>query len=134
MYKIPNAIVIDDDRDTIEVFCNYLELIDVNVVGSGHNGKNAVELYEKYKPDLVFLDLMMPDYDGFYALERIRVINPDAKIIVITADLQDSSAKLLDELKPTRTIYKPYDIEQIVEIVESARKELWCISSVHKAA
>lgn len=111
------VIVIDDNMDTTNSFCEYLEILGLKVLGSGYNGKDAVELYQRCCPDLVFLDLMMPDYDGFYALERIRIIDPDSKIIVITADLKDTTVKLLDELKPTRVVYKPYEPEQIMKIV-----------------
>lgn len=111
------AIVIDDDVDTVDVFCDYLEIKDVQVLGRGYNGKMAVELYEIHKPDIVFLDLMMPEYDGFYALENIRKINPESKIIIVTADLRDEKAIRLSQLKPTRVFIKPYDIEKISQVV-----------------
>ena len=111
------AIVIDDDVDTVDVFCDYLQIVDVKVLGRGHNGKTAVELYQKYAPDVVFLDLMMPDYDGFYALEHIRKINPTAKIVVVTADLRGDTARKLDVLNPTEVFIKPYDINKISELL-----------------
>jgi CheY-like chemotaxis protein len=111
------AIVIDDDVDTVDVFCDYLQIVDVNVVGRGHNGKAAVELYQKHNPNVVFLDLMMPDYDGFYALENIRKINPAAKIVIVTADLRRDTAEKLGILKPTEVFIKPYDINKISELL-----------------
>ena len=111
------AIVIDDDADTVDVFCDYLEIKNVQVLGRGYNGKTAVELYEAHKPDIVFLDLMMPEYDGIYALENIRKINPESKVIIVTADLRDETAIRLSQLKPTRIFIKPYDIEKISQIV-----------------
>ena len=111
------AIVIDDDADTVDVFCDYLELKDVKVLGRGYNGKVAVELYQKYKPDIVILDLMMPEYDGMYALENIRKIDPQSKIIIVTADLREDTAIKLSKLKPTRVFIKPYDIEKISQVV-----------------
>jgi CheY-like chemotaxis protein len=113
------AIVVDDDVDTVDVFCDYLEIKNVQVVGRGYNGKMAVELYKVHKPDVVFLDLMMPEYDGLYALENIRKISPEAKIIIVTADLRDDTASKLSKLKPTRVFIKPYDIEKISQIVGS---------------
>ena len=116
---MPSAIVIDDDIDTVEVFCDYLQIMNVEVVGRGHNGKDGVELYQKYNPDIVFLDLMMPDYDGFYALENIRKINPHAKVVIVTADLREDTAKKLDILKPTEIFIKPYDINKISELLKN---------------
>lgn len=113
------AIVVDDDVDTVDVFCDYLEIKNVKVLGRGYNGKTAVELYKKFKPDVVFLDLMMPEYDGIYALENIRKMNPDSKVIIVTADLREDTAATLSNLKPTRVFIKPYDIEKISQIVSS---------------
>lgn len=112
------AIVIDDDVDTVDVFCDYLQIVNVKVLGKGHNGKTAVELYQKYNPNVVFLDLMMPDYDGFYALENIRKINPDAKVVVVTADLRGDTAHKLNILKPTEVFIKPYDIDKISVLLQ----------------
>lgn len=111
------AIVIDDDTDTVDVFCDYLEIKNVQVLGKGHNGKIAVELYQKFRPDIVFLDLMMPEYDGLYALENIRRIDPESKIVIVTADLREDTAKKLASLKPTSVFIKPYDIDKISQII-----------------
>ncbi|MBM2852907.1 MAG: histidine kinase [Candidatus Nitrosotenuis sp.] len=116
--KTITAIVIDDDVDTVDVFCDYLQIVAVTVLGRGHNGKIAVELYQKYNPDVVFLDLMMPDYDGFYALENIRKINPAARVVVVTADLRKDTADRLSILKPTEVFIKPYDINKISELLK----------------
>lgn len=112
------AIVVDDDKDTVDVFCEYLNMKNVKVVGMGYNGKEALELYQLHAPDIVFLDLMMPDYDGIYALERIRRINPEAKVVVITADVRDDTTKKLDLLKPTEIFVKPYDLDRITQMLE----------------
>ena len=112
------AIVVDDDKDTVDVFCEYLNMKNVKVVGMGYNGKEALELYQLHNPDIVFLDLMMPDYDGIYALERIRRINPEAKVVVITADVRDDTTKKLDLLKPTEIFVKPYDLDRITQMLE----------------
>jgi len=72
------VLVVDDDIDTLEVFAEFLEIKDVNVVGRGHDGKEAVELFEKHRPDFVLMDIMMPDYDGFYGIEEIRKIDPSS--------------------------------------------------------
>jgi len=112
------AVVVDDDKDTVDVFCDFLDMKHVTVLGRGYSGKDALELYQLYMPDVMFLDLMMPEYDGFYALEKIRKIHPTAKIVVITADLRADSAKKLEKLKPTEIFIKPYDLERITEMLD----------------
>ena len=111
------SIVIDDDPDTVAVFCDYLEMNQIMVIGKGFNGKDAVELYQKLKPDIVFADVMMPEYDGFYALEKIRQIDPDTKIIMVTADLRAETEHRLKALKATGIVFKPFDIRKIMEII-----------------
>ena len=117
-----SSIVVDDDFDTVEVFSEYLELKDIDVVGKGYNGKDAVDLYKTLKPDVVFLDVLMPDYDGFYALEKIRQLNPDSKIIMVTASLTAKTEDKLKELNASAIIYKPYDIDNVVKTVHHILK------------
>ena len=113
-----NVIVVDDDYNTVEVFTEFLELSEVKVVGKGYDGKDGVNLYKQLKPDIVFLDVMMPDYDGFYALENIKKINPNALVVMITADLTIETEIKLINMKATSIVYKPFDIQQIIEIID----------------
>ena len=111
------AIVIDDDIDTVDVFCEYLEIQEVTVIGKGYNGKDAVELYQKFRPDIVFLDSMMPDYDGCYALEKIMQIDRKSKVVMVTADMTADTEQKLTELNATAIVYKPFDINRIMEVI-----------------
>jgi len=112
-----NVVVVDDDYNTVEVFTEFLELKNIKVVGKGFDGNDAVKLYMNLKPDIVFLDVMMPEYDGFYALEKIKEINPNAVIIMVTADLTLETEDRLKELKANSVVYKPFDIQQILETI-----------------
>ncbi|MCL4875045.1 MAG: response regulator transcription factor [Anaerolineae bacterium] len=58
---------------------------DFDVVGECTNGREAVDLAEKLTPDVIFLDLEMPELDGVDALRKMRVSNPGVKVIVFTA-------------------------------------------------
>ena len=118
-----SVLVIDDDRDTVEVFCEYLSIKDIKVLGKGYDGRTAVELYKELKPDVVLLDVMMPDYDGFYGLEQIRKFDPEAKIIMVTADLTSDTEKKLVDLKASAMIYKPYEIDSVIETIEKVNKD-----------
>jgi DNA-binding response OmpR family regulator len=122
------VIVVDDDVDTVEVFCEYLEIKDITVVGRGYNGKTAVELYEKFKPDIALLDVMMPEYDGFFGLANIRKINPDAKVIMVTADLTADTEKKLKSLNASAVIYKPYEIDSVIDTIHNVFKQTVTIS------
>ena len=112
------AIVIDDDFDTGDVLEEYLEFKDIQILGKGLDGKDAVDLYKKYNPDIVFLDVMMPHYDGFYALEKIKQLNPDAHVIMVTGDLTTQTYNRLQLLKSSAIIYKPFDIDHMMDVIK----------------
>ena len=112
------AIVIDDDKDTVGVFSDYLKLKNVEVLGKGNNGKEAVELFSKLKPDVVFLDQRMPEYDGLFALHHIRQKDANANVIMITAENTLDENPKVQELKPTKIIHKPFNISEVMDIIE----------------
>ena len=80
-----SVIVIDDDEDTVRLFSEFLEEHDINVIGNGFDGITAVKLFKETKPDVVLIDLNMPNGSGFYAIKKIQTIDPKAKIIAVTA-------------------------------------------------
>ncbi len=116
-----NVIVIDDDIDTLEVFSEFLEIKDIKVLGRGHDGKRAAELYQKFRPDIVIMDAMMPDYDGFYGINKIREINPDAKIIMVTATVSEETEKKLADSKVSAVVKKPYKVEELVNLIDNMK-------------
>ena len=116
------VIVVDDDRDTVEVFTEYLAMKGIDVVAKGYNGKEAVELYKEHTPDITLLDVMMPGHDGLYGLKNIRNINPNAKIIMVTADLTSDTEKKLHELQASAILYKPYEIDNVLETIDKVSK------------
>lgn len=65
-----SCIVIDDNQDIVDVFCDLLKISGIQVIATGNDGMQAVELYEKHHPDVIFVDLLMPKYDGFYAIKK----------------------------------------------------------------
>ena len=111
------AIVIDDDRDTVSVLSDFLQIKGVKVIGRGYNGLDAVEMYKKLRPDAVFLDVIMENYDGIYGLEKIREIQPDAIVIMVTADMTNNTHDKLVALDASAIVYKPYNINEIIHIL-----------------
>jgi two-component system chemotaxis response regulator CheY len=80
------ALVVDDD-DHVRGFLVVLirRLLEEGVVLEARNGKEAIEIYQRERPDLVLLDVNMPHMNGMDALLKIREINPEAVIIMITS-------------------------------------------------
>lgn len=119
-----SVIVVDDDQDTVDVFCEFLKIKGLDVIGKGYNGEEAVKLYEKFKPDILFCDVMMPQHDGFYALEKIRNIDPNAKVIMVTADMTSDTEEQLTKLNASAVVYKPYEIDNIIEIINKVKSDI----------
>ncbi len=115
------AIVIDDDNDTVEVFSEYLETKNISVIAKGHNGKDALELYKKFKPNIVLMDVMMPDHDGAFGLQEIRKFDPNSKIILVTASVSNHTYEKLIELNASAIVYKPYDINHLLDIIDRVK-------------
>lgn len=113
------AIVIDDDIDTVKIFSEFLEENKIRVLGKGYSGKDAVEIYKQVKPDVVFVDVMMPDGSGFYAIRKIRELDPEIKIIAVTADSRSATEEKLVNLNTTAIIYKPFDVDKIIQIINN---------------
>jgi len=120
---LKTALVIDDNPDVLSLFVELLELKDFQVIGTGRDGNEAVELFKKLKPDITFLDVVMPNADGLYALGHIREISPDSVIIMVTTDLSQNTAKQLEDLKATAVVYKPFDINDLVKIVNDLESD-----------
>jgi len=112
-----SCIIIDDDRNTTRVFLDILELMGLEVRGVGHDGEDAVLLYKEHRPDIAFVDVVMPGADGFHAAKKIMDFDPDAKIVAVTADLTTDTLQKLESIKVHAIIYKPFSQEQIRNVL-----------------
>ena len=112
------VIIVDDETDVSEVLCEFLKIKGIQVVGRGNNGKDAFELYKKFHPDIVMMDLVMPNYDGFYGIDKIRNYDPKAKIMIISASLTTSYVRRLLSLNVDCIALKPYDLSNVLEIIK----------------
>ena len=118
-----SAIVVDDDFDIVEVFSEFLTLHNINVLGTANNGLNGVKLFEEKRPDIVFSDIWMPDYDGFFLLMNIKNKYPNSKIIMVTADLTLETDEKLKKSKADSVIFKPFKVEHVMTAIENTLKE-----------
>lgn len=103
-------IVIADDhalfRDSLR---SLLAARDLDVVGEARNGKEAIDLAWQLKPDVLLMDLMMPEMDGLEATKRLAAELPDVKVIVLTAS--DDEANLFEAIKAGAKGYLLKDLE-----------------------
>lgn len=113
-----SVIVIDDDKDTVRLFSEFLEEKGIKVLGTGYDGKTAVTMFREKKPDAVLIDIMMPNGSGFYAIKKIQEKDPDAKIIAVTADMSSLTEEKLNKLK-IPIIYKPFQMDVILDTIRN---------------
>lgn len=113
-----SVIVIDDDEDTVRLFSEFLEEHDINVVGNGFDGVTAVKLFKETNPDVVLIDLNMPNGSGFYAIKKIQDINPQARIIAVSADGSYSTEEKLEKLN-IPLIQKPFKMDKVIQIIQN---------------
>ncbi len=85
------------------------------IIGEASNGKQAVERYLELRPTVMTIDLVMPEYDGIYALREILTADPDAKIIVVSAIGQKTVLQDAFKLGAVDFIVKPFDKQVLVK-------------------
>ncbi len=118
MKKSKRVVIVDDNIDITGVFADIFEVTGNKVVGIGHDGRDALELFLKHKPDFIFIDVMMPVMNGIDALKAIKENEPNAKVIMVTADNSTNTIKELEKLNATAIIFKPFKIEDIINVIE----------------
>ena len=120
MLLMAKIMVAEDQNDLVEFLRDILEMQNHQVVATASNGEEAVEVFNKTKPDVLFLDIAMPKKDGKAALAEIMAAHPDAKIIMLTAlddmdTIQECSAK-----GAVAYIVKPFNIDDINRAISVA--------------
>lgn len=87
------------------------------------DGMAAIEAYFLQKPDVVLLDLVMKGMYGLEVLSRLREMDPKARVIVVSADIQTSSHELVAEGGAAGFLVKPVDANEVLTLVRSALGE-----------
>ncbi len=77
-------LVVDDEKNILKLYKAELEDEGYNVV-TANSGKEALEVFQQENPDLVTLDIMMPDIDGIQVLRQLKQENPQIPVIMLTA-------------------------------------------------
>ena len=109
-------ILITDDALFMRVTLkNILTQNGFEVVGEAANGAESVEMYKKLKPDLVTMDITMPEMDGISALKEIRSIDPNANVVMCTAMGQKTMVMDAISAGAKDFIVKPFQPDRVVE-------------------
>jgi two-component system chemotaxis response regulator CheY len=114
------VLVADDSIVMRNMITDILNADGFKVVAEAKNGNEALELYKQHRPHLVTMDIVMPNEHGIDALKKIIEIDPDAKVIVVSALHQKSLLLEAIDAGARDYVIKPFDRKELLEAVKRA--------------
>jgi two-component system, chemotaxis family, chemotaxis protein CheY len=119
-HKSPSVLIVDDALFMRTVLKDILTKNGYEVIGEATNGFEAIEKYEELNPDIITMDITMPELDGIEALKKIMQINHDAKIIMCSAMGQQGIVVEAIKQGACDFIIKPFQPARVVQALEKA--------------
>lgn len=113
-----NILICDDAAFMRMMIKDILTKNGYNVVGEAENGLKAVEKYTETKPDLVLMDITMPEMDGIQALKKIKELDPSATVIMCSAMGQQAMVIESIQAGAKDFIVKPFQADRVIEAVK----------------
>ena len=113
-----NILICDDAAFMRMMIKDILTKNGYNIVGEAENGAKAVEKYNELKPDLVLMDITMPEMDGIQALKKIKETDPNASVIMCSA--MGQQAMVIESIQSGAKdfIVKPFQADRVLEAVQ----------------
>ena len=113
-----NILICDDAAFMRMMIKDILTKNGYNIAGEAENGQKAVEKYAELKPDLVLMDITMPEMDGIEALKKIKASDPNASIIMCSA--MGQQAMVIESIQSGAKdfIVKPFQADRVIEAVQ----------------
>ena len=115
-----NILICDDAAFMRMMIKDILTKNGYNVVGEAENGLKAVEKYQETKPDLVLMDITMPEMDGIQALKKIKQADPNASVVMCSAMGQQAMVIEAIQSGARDFIVKPFQPDRVLEAVKKA--------------
>ena len=112
------VLVVDDSYYMRTILKNMISDAGYNVVDEAANGQDAIKMATKEEPDLITLDLILPDNSGLDVLKKIKEAHPDIHIIVVSAVGQESIVQQAVDIGADAYIVKPFDENKVVKTIK----------------
>jgi len=116
--KMATILVVDDERGVRQSF--YMVLKDEFKVLLAESGKEAIDIFSKNAVDLILLDILLPDIDGVDLLERLKEMDPNTEIIMVTAVKEIQTAVKAIKLGAYEYIIKPFVVDEVITVIHHA--------------
>jgi two-component system chemotaxis response regulator CheY len=117
------VLVVDDAKFTRNMLKNIINKTSYGeVIGEASNGNEAIDLYKKLKPDLVTMDLVMPEKGGIETIQDLLKLDKTAKIVVVSALGQEALVLEAAKKGAKDFIQKPFKNDQVIEVMERIMK------------
>lgn len=113
-----NVLICDDAAFMRMMIKDILSKNGYNIAGEAENGAKAVEKYNELKPDLVLMDITMPEMDGIQALKAIKQGDPNATVIMCSAMGQQAMVIESIQAGAKDFIVKPFQADRVLEAVK----------------
>lgn len=115
-----SILIVDDAAFMRMMIKDILTKNGYNVVGEAEDGVEAIEKYKEFNPDLVTMDITMPEMDGITALKEIKEIDPESTIIMCSA--MGQQAMVIDAIQAGAKdfIVKPFQADRVIEAIQKA--------------
>ena len=110
-------LIVDDSRTSRKMLRNILESNGHEIIAEAVNGQEGVQKFQALKPDVVTLDITMPVVDGVEALKMIKALDPESKVVMVTAAGQKN--KMIECIKAgaNEFLTKPFEQQEIVDVI-----------------
>ncbi|KAB2890495.1 MAG: response regulator [Desulfobulbaceae bacterium] len=113
------VLVVDNEKGFASILADHLKMKGIDA-GSVYSGRDALAAVSDFRPDVVILDIQMPDMNGVEVLSRIRGSEPAVEVIVLTGNGSFDVGIECMQLGAFDYLMKPVDLDQLLETIESA--------------
>ena len=116
----PKILIVDDNDLIRTLLRGILRAEDCEILGEARNGSLALEFIEKSKPDMVFLDVMMPEMNGLETLQNIKRLYPEIIVVMITGSPSKDNVHESIQGGASGFIIKPFNSAKVIETLHRA--------------
>lgn len=131
-YKKLTILIVEDEKDAREALKSMVEL-DFKYVYEAENGCEGLEVYQKYKPDIILTDIQMPCMSGIEMLDEIRKNSADVLAIFISAHSDVATLLQAIDLKINAYIVKPFLYKDVLEKIDANLSSAMIDGKLHKS-